>query len=264
MSSLHSATPLSALRLEAEARLEQGTSGESAGQSTQSLLHELQVHQIELEMQNEQLMHIRDALEESRDRYFDLYDSAPVAYLTLDVAGQITDVNLRAASLLGESHAELRESGFARFVAAENQGRWGEAFESAVRHGERRECVLEVQRKDGSVFSAHLDYACFARRRGVAELRICLTDITSEKSVERVRCALETRLSQLTRRQREVLALAISGMANKAIALRLGINQRTVENHRAHIHKKTGADSLLELVQQATRAGVVLDLPAAP
>ena len=262
MSSQHSATPLSALRLEAEARLEQGASGNIAGQSPQSLLHELQVQQIELEMQNQQLRHIRDALEASRDRYFDLYDSAPVAYLTLDISGQITDVNLRAASLLGESHAALRESSFARLVVAEDQGRWREEFESAVQQGGQRECLLAMRRKDGSMFHAQLDYARFIRRSGGAELRIGLTDITIEKSAEQARRALEVRLSPLTRRQREVLALAISGMANKAIALRLGINQRTVENHRAHIHKKTGADSLLELARQAATAGVALDLIA--
>src|SRR5687767_13122747 len=65
------------------------------------LLHDLQVHQVELEMQNRELREAQGALEESRNRYADLYDFAPVAYCTLSDSGIIEELNLTGATLFG-------------------------------------------------------------------------------------------------------------------------------------------------------------------
>lgn len=75
--------------------------------SAEVLLHELQAHQVELEMQNETLRQAHIEMEISRDRYVDLYDFSPVSYLTLSSAGTISEANLTAAELLGEEHRKL-------------------------------------------------------------------------------------------------------------------------------------------------------------
>ncbi len=70
--------------------------------------------------------------------------------------------------------------------------------------------------------------------------------------------AFEARLEKLTGREREVLVLALAGLANRDISARLGISLRTIEGHRSRIYLKTGVDSLLELARHAANAGVVL------
>lgn len=88
---------------------------------TQRLLHELQVHQIELEMQNVELRQTRDALEKSLARYTELYDLAPVGYFTLTRAGIIQDANFSGAALLGVEHPRLLGQPFMQFITAEDQ-----------------------------------------------------------------------------------------------------------------------------------------------
>ena len=79
-----------------------------------------------------------------------------------------------------------------------------------------------------------------------------------QRQAEALRGQFEARLQKLTSREREILALALSGMANKDISTQLNISMRTIEGHRSRIYLKTGASSLLELAQQAANAGVAL------
>lgn len=112
------------LRTAAEARLLEDPQTQSAEAPAQELLHELQVHQIELEMQNAALREAQIALEASRDRYVDLYEFAPLGYLTLDAHGLITQINLIGAALLGRERKTLLQKRFANFVAQADQDRW--------------------------------------------------------------------------------------------------------------------------------------------
>jgi PAS domain-containing protein len=84
-------------------------------------LHELRVHQIELEMQNEELRRAQAELEAARARYFDLYDLAPVGYCTLSEQGLILETNLTAATLLGVARGALVQQPISRFIFPEDQ-----------------------------------------------------------------------------------------------------------------------------------------------
>jgi len=154
------------------------------------LLHELDVHRIELEMQNEILRQAQIELEASRDRYVDLYDIAPVGYLTLSRDGRIEQLNLTCAGLLGEELKVLLNRCFVDCVVPEERDLWHRHFIRVVQGGERPEhaspksavpgmatCELTLQRGDGSRFHARLDCLCLA---GMApQVRVALSDISA-------------------------------------------------------------------------------------
>jgi PAS domain S-box-containing protein len=92
-----------------------------AEQDVQRLVHELQVQEIELEMQNESLLSTHRELEKSQEQYRDLYDFAPVGYLTVDVQGAVQQANAAAVRMLGVARARLTGRPFALFVAQEDR-----------------------------------------------------------------------------------------------------------------------------------------------
>ena len=94
----------------------------SAPLENASLIHDLEVHQIELEMQNRQLRETEAQLQGSMQRYMELYDFAPIAYLTLDVEGRIEEANLTAATFLGTERGQLLGKPMISFVAVEPSG----------------------------------------------------------------------------------------------------------------------------------------------
>ena len=91
-----------------------------------ALVHELQVHQIELEMQNEELQRAQAAAEEASERYGDLFDFAPVAYFLWDHEGRILEVNLAGAALLGLDRSMVVHKRFGQFVAMEDRARFAD------------------------------------------------------------------------------------------------------------------------------------------
>ena len=90
---------------------------------TRRLLHELRVHQIELEMQNEELQRVQQGLEASRARYFELYNFAPVGYFTINQRGLMVGVNLTFATLVDMAAGDLSKRSFSQFVFSEDQDR---------------------------------------------------------------------------------------------------------------------------------------------
>src|SRR5512136_1232701 len=123
--------------------------GKSPVQDARKLIHELRVHQIELEMQNEELRKAQVELAESRDRYFDLYDFAPVGYFTLDEKGLILEANLAGSDLLGSERASLMRKGFSQFVAPGSQDVFYSHCKRSLETRTKQVCEIELKRKDG-------------------------------------------------------------------------------------------------------------------
>jgi PAS domain S-box-containing protein len=148
------------LRRLAEQRLrEQKTEAAKPGteQDTLRLLHELQVHQVELEMQNEELMAARSETEAGLERYTDLYDFAPVGYFTLDQDGTIGQVNITGAGLLGVERSKLVRRRLGRFVAPDESGQWDRYLRGVLQSSDKQTCELTFKRADGSTFFARLE-----------------------------------------------------------------------------------------------------------
>ena len=151
--------------------------------SAEDLLHELHVHQVELEMQNEALRQKQTELEAARDRYVDLYDFAPVGYLTLNANGMIDEINFTATALLGNECKDLLHRSFISLVVAEDQSRWMPLFLAVMKQDGKGSVEVSMKRGDGSVFQALLD--CQRKMvAGNAALRIALTDISERKRLE--------------------------------------------------------------------------------
>ena len=161
--------------------------------------HELRVHQIELEMQNQQLRQTQEALEASKARYFDLYDMAPAGYCTVSKEGLIMEANLKAASLLGLVRAQLVGQRFARFVAAEDQDRYYlfRRQQFFFENSERRTCELRMVQLDGITFWAHMETKLAQDENGKPISWIMLIDITERKQAEEALLASRKRLSDI-------------------------------------------------------------------
>jgi len=173
------------LRIKAEAQLGRHVPVAAASaRSTEELLHELQLHQTELEMQNEVLRETQIALEKSRDCYLDLYEFAPIGYLTLTRDALIAEINLAGAALLGEERGKLIRRRFTAFVTPEERDRWHQIFTHTLQNGDKQNCELVLQRRDGSRFHAQLDGMHLFKEGDVPVVCLTLTDITNRDQAQ--------------------------------------------------------------------------------
>jgi PAS domain S-box-containing protein len=147
------------------------------------LLEELRIHQIELEMQNEELRRAQSDLELSRTRYFDLYDLAPVGYLTVDHQGAIVEANLRAAALFGANRSTLVQRAFAQCIFSEDQDVYFLTRKRLLRTGDPQVCELRLIRPVLSPFWARLEMS-LAQEAAASVSRIVIVDITDRKLAE--------------------------------------------------------------------------------
>jgi diguanylate cyclase (GGDEF)-like protein/PAS domain S-box-containing protein len=172
------------LRIEAETQLARVPPVIASVPPSEELLHELQVHEIELQMQNEELRRTQLALEESRDRYLDLYEFAPIGYLTLSREGLILEINLTGALLLGQDRKKILRRPLSRFISPEDSDRYHRLLGQIVKHDDRQSFAVKLNRSDGSIFHAQMD--CVRAVNGDIPLvvRAALTDINERRRAE--------------------------------------------------------------------------------
>ena len=178
------ANPSSHLRKKAEMLYEQQSSNITdvsalSTEEIQHLVHELQVHQIELEIQNEELQHAQNELEVSRDKYADLYDFAPVAYFTIGEKGLIEEANLTGATLLHVERRMLIGQTLSRFVSPDHQDAYYLNRKKILETHTPQCCEIDMIKADGTSFSAELKGVAINNEGGIQKrYRIAISDIT--------------------------------------------------------------------------------------
>jgi PAS domain S-box-containing protein len=178
------------LRKRAEEKARQNAAQAQKDLMTQSpeenrrMLHELRVHQIELEMQNEELRRAQRELDASRERYFNLYNHAPVGYCTVSEKGLILEANLTAATLLNVARGTLLRQPITRFILKEDQDIYYLHRKHLFENGEPELCELRMVKQDGTSFWVRLDTTVAKDTDGTLVCRVVIIDITEHKRVE--------------------------------------------------------------------------------
>lgn len=171
-------------------------------------LHELQVHQIELEMQNESLRQTQIHLEAARDRYLRLYEFASVGCLTLADTGLIQEANLMAADILGIERDQLLRSRFEKLVAPNDRDRWRRIFQLVVKQCATRTDELQLLGGTGHPILVRVDSRLTVDECKVDEVLLTITDITESKRYEDRLIASEQRYLALFRDASDAIAIA--------------------------------------------------------
>lgn len=154
----------------------------------QAVLHELEVYQIELEMQNRELRDSRQAVEESHDRYVNLYDFAPVGYVTLSDQGLIREINLTASGMLGVERHWLMGRSLAPWVAGTELPAFRSHLKKSLRDDEKVTTVLYLRRRDGHAIPVELSSTISSDPiTGERLIRTAITDLSERRKAEEER-----------------------------------------------------------------------------
>jgi len=238
--------------------------GSLSPEETLRTLHELHVHQIELEMQNESLRQIQAELETARTRYFDLYDLAPVGYCALSEQGLILEANLTATNMLGIDRKLLARQSFAAFIFSEDQSTYyrlninlkKSRSESSSHVDLPQSCELRMVKNNGAIFWALLEASITQINDNNFVFRIVLNDITERKQAE---VALQRAHDELE--HRVMLRTDELRQANEALQADIAVRKQTEEELReseSRYRELFGAESdAIVLIDNAT--GEILD-----
>jgi PAS domain S-box-containing protein len=165
------------------------------------LIHELEVHQIELEMQNEELRQSQLELEAARDKYTNLYNFAPVGYFSLSDKGLILDANFVCATLLGMERGRLTGQRFTNFIAKDDQDVFYLHRQKLFKTKTKQVCELKLKNKDGTEFYAQLESHAVKDEEAAncSVIRSSMCDITERKQAEMAVIATKQELESIVK-----------------------------------------------------------------
>jgi PAS domain S-box-containing protein len=171
------------------------------------LVHELRVHQIELKMQNDELCRTLAELTATRERYFDLYNLAPVAYFIVSHEGRILETNLNGVILLGVPRAALVKQPITRFIFKEDQDVYYLHRRQLLATDKAHTCELRMVKADGTTFWVRVTATTQDSRAssgpGSAPVsRVVLSDISEQKQMEQDKAELAAQLHGNKKRPR--------------------------------------------------------------
>jgi two-component system sensor kinase FixL len=254
--------PASELRHEAERRLraQNVTPAETMAEvDVRALLHELQVHQIELEMQNEELLRAQTVMQEVSDRYQDLFDFAPIGYFDLDDAGEIVEVNLAGAALLGIDRSTAIKQRFEQFVALRHQTVFTEFCERVLRTAVTQTCEIEICGRQGPTYVA-LEGAPVQFGKTTGPLRIIVSDVSHWKCADAQHRDLHQQLAHVGRLL--VMNEMVAGIAHQVNQPLCSIVNYAKACENTLRQEKPALDVLRDwnakIAQEAVRAGGIL------
>jgi len=169
-------------RAEARLRVARADLADMGKEDLHGLVHELQVHQMELEIQNEELRMAQLELAQTRDRYSLLYDFAPVGYITVNATGEIFEANLTAATMLGVERDALVGRKFSSFVGRKDQDAWYLHRQALLSGETRQNCQLALHKADGTSLFVNLVSLLLGDTERNSQ--VALIDIAERKKVE--------------------------------------------------------------------------------
>jgi PAS domain S-box-containing protein len=220
------------------------------------LLHELQVHQIELEMQNEELRRAEGELEASRARYFDLFDLAPVGYFTVSQQGLILEANLTGAGLLGVERRDLVKQPLSRFVFPEDQDIYYRHRKQLFETGSPQVYDLRVLRADATPFWARLEATEAHDADGAPMCRAVMSDITARKQAAE-------KLAELDRRKDQFLAMLSHELRNPLAPILNAVQLLQLQKGANSVQQKALAIIERQVGQLTHLVGDLLDVSRA-
>jgi len=183
-----------------------------SAEEIQQILHELRVHQIELEMQKEELQRVHAQIEAGRARYIDLYDQAPVGYCTLSEHGLILEANLTAATLLGLPRNQLVTQPLSRFIHSDDQHIYSLHRKQLLETATLQKCDLRLIKPDDDFIWAHLKGTVAQADDGVRLCRVVLSDISGRIQAEKQRETLAHKYAAVVANTSDsVLAVNLDG-----------------------------------------------------
>jgi len=194
-------------------------------------LHELQVHQIELEIQNEELRQKQAELDFALQMYFDLYELAPVGYCSLSEQGLILKANLTAAKLLGAIRGSMLKQRISLFIHPLDQDIYYRHRLQLVKTGEPQAFDLRLLKRDQTTFWAHLEVSLAQNPSDHSTSLLVLSDITERKETEAQQRRLEALLQQS--QKMESLGILAGGVAhdmNNVLGAILGLASTNLAN----------------------------------